>query len=73
MNWNKIWALVKPVVIVVVAFIGLLFTKVGSFASIVLIIIIILSFLFRGKSIVEGFKEIGKSIGGGGVKPPNKG
>lgn len=69
-NWNKIWQLAKPVIITVLSLTGLLTTKFFSVPWILFLFVLALSFIFRGKDIKEGFKEIRKSIGGGGIKPP---
>ena len=65
MNLEKIWQSVKPVSISVIALVGIfqdiIFDK--DISSILFIMIIGLSFLFRGKSIIEGIKEIGLQFG----------
>lgn len=60
MNWNKIWQLVKPVIIATLAGLGILFPNSFFFTA-----ILALSLLFRGKSIIDGFKEIIRYIKSG--------
>lgn len=82
MNWNKIWQLVKPVIIATLAGLGILFPNSFFFTA-----ILALSLLFRGASIIAGFKEIiryiksgedeeealGKHVGPRPPKPPTGG
>ena len=52
-DWNKIWQLLKPVIIATLAALGMLFPN-----SLFFVAILALSLLFRGGSIIAGFKEI---------------
>lgn len=61
MKLDAIWALIKPVIIIVLAAIGY-FSAGDFFIRNLFLAIVVLSFLFRGGSIVAGFVAIYNTI-----------